>query len=141
MVEIDTSTEFGERVARHLADDMIVWLTTVGSTTNTPQPSPVWFLWDGDTALVYSQPNTPKLRNIAANPRVSLNFNSNANGGDVIILTGDAWIDPEAPAANAIPAYIEKYTAGLQGISLTPDQFAEAYSVAIRVRPTSLRGH
>ena len=25
----------------------------------TPQPSPVWFIWDGDTALIYSQPGTP----------------------------------------------------------------------------------
>jgi PPOX class probable F420-dependent enzyme len=139
MVEIDTSTEFGERVTRHLEDDKIVWLTTVGANA-TPQPSPVWFLWDGDTVLIYSQPDTPKLRNITANPRVSLNFNSNANGGDVIILTGDAWIDRDAPAANTLPDYVEKYAAGMQGISMTPEEFTAAYSVPVRVRPTSLRG-
>lgn len=140
MVQIDTTTEFGKRATRHLEDDYIVWLTTVGAD-GTPQPSPVWFLWDGDTALIYSQPNTPKLRNIEANPRVSLNFNGNENGGDVIVLTGDAWIDPDAPGANTVPAYIKKYAAGLQGISMTPDQFTEAYSAPVRVRPTALRGH
>jgi PPOX class probable F420-dependent enzyme len=140
MVEIDTSTEFGARVARHLQDDTVVWLTTI-SGNQTPQPSPVWFLWDGDTALIYSQPDTPKLRNIARDQRVSLNFNCNATGGDVVILTGDAWVDPEAPPANTLPAYVEKYAAGLEDISMTADEFTTAYSVAVRVKPTSLRGH
>lgn len=140
MLEIDTSTEFGERVTRHMEDDVIVWLTTVGANA-TPQPSPVWFLWDGDTVLIYSQPNTPKLRSIAANPRVSLNFNCTESGGDVVILLGDAWIAQDAPAANTLPAYVEKYAERMQGISMTPEQFARAYSVPVRVRPTSLRGH
>jgi PPOX class probable F420-dependent enzyme len=140
MIEIDTSTEFGERVSRHLENDRIIWITTVGPDTG-PQPSPVWFLWDGDTVLIFSQPDTPKLRNIQANPRVSLNFNSNANGGDVVVMTGDAWIDLEAPALNNLPEYVEKYTDGLQGISMTAEQFAAAYSVPFRVRPASLRGH
>lgn len=60
---------------------------------------------------------------------------------DVVILTGDAWIDASAEPASAIPSYIDKYMAGLQDIGMTPDVFAAAYSVAIRVRPTSLRGH
>jgi PPOX class probable F420-dependent enzyme len=140
MVEIDTTTDFGERVTRHLEDDVIVWLTTVGANA-TPQPSPVWFLWDGDTVLIYSQPNTPKLRSITANPRVSLNFNCTESGGDVVILLGDAWVDQDAPAANTLPAYVEKYAAGIESIGMTAEGFAEAYSVPVRVRPTSLRGH
>jgi len=32
----------------------------------------VWFLWNDGSILLYSQPDTPKLRNIAANPRVAL---------------------------------------------------------------------
>ena len=30
-MEIDTSTDFGARAARHLEDDLVVWLTTVGA--------------------------------------------------------------------------------------------------------------
>ncbi len=140
MVNIDTSTEFGERVTRHLEDDRVVWLST-SDADGTPQPSPVWFLWDGDTALIYSQPETPKIRNIEANPRVSLHFNCNENGGDVVVMVGDAWIDAETPPASAISAYVAKYTEGLRGISMTPEEFSAAYSVPIRVRPTALRGH
>ena len=139
-MEIDTSTDFGARAARHLQDDLVVWLTTVGSD-GTPQPSPVWFLWDGDTALIYSYPSTPKLRNIEQRPRVSLHFNSTPSGGDVVILTGDASVDTDAPPVNANQAYVDKYTEGMLGIGMTPDTFAQAFSVAIRVRPASLRGH
>ena len=134
-MKIDTTTEFGARAARHLEDDRVVWLTTV-SPDQTPQPSPVWFLWDGDSVVIYSQPGTPKLRNIGADPRVSLNFNCDAHGGDVVILTGNATADPGAQPANAVPPYIEKYAEGIQSISMTPEGFAQAYSVPIRITLT-----
>lgn len=139
-MEIDTSTDFGARVAGHLADDRVFWLTTVGPD-QTPQPSPVWFLWDGDTALVFSQPGTPKTRNIERNGRVSLSFNSDHYGGDVVILTGNAWIDAETSPASEVGAYVEKYAENIQSLGMTPEQFGQAYSVPIRVRPTALRGH
>jgi PPOX class probable F420-dependent enzyme len=139
-MEIDTSTDFGQRVAGHLENDQVVWLTTV-NPDQTPQPSPVWFLWDGDTVLIYSQPGTPKLRNIAQRPRVSLSFNSTPQGGDVVILTGDAWIDSDTPPASKVPTYVEKYTGGIQSIGMSPEDFTQAFSVPVRVRPTSLRGH
>jgi PPOX class probable F420-dependent enzyme len=139
-MEIDTSTDFGARVARHLKDDQVVWLTTAGPD-GTPQPSPVWFHWDGDTVLIRSQPSTPKVRNIEQRPRVSLHFNCTPNGGDVVILTGDAWIEGGDAPATLDPAYVDKYAGGIQSIDMTPDAFAREYSVPIRIRPTSLRGH
>ena len=139
-MEIDTSSDFGARATRHLQDDQVVWLVTVDAD-GTPQPSPVWFLWDGDTALIYSQPSTPKLRNIEQRPRVSLHFNSTPNGGDVVILTGDASIEAGTAPVNENSAYVDKYTDGIGSIGMTPDAFAQAYSVPIRIRPTSLRGH
>lgn len=139
-MEIDTSTEFGQRVAGHLENDRVIWLTTVNPDL-TPQPSPVWFLWDGETVLIYSQPGTPKLRNIGQRPRVSLNFNCTPSGGDIVILTGDAREDTAAPAVKNHPAYAEKYARGIAEIGMTPESFGQAYSVPVRVRPTSLRGH
>jgi PPOX class probable F420-dependent enzyme len=139
-MQIDTGSEFGARVARRLADDTIGWLTTV-SADGTPQPSPIWFLWDGETVLIYSQPNTPKLRHIAANPRVSLNLYGNGRGGDIIILTGEAQVDEAAPSSAALPAYQDKYAAGIRQLGMTAESFAQAYSVPIRFRPAKLRGH
>ncbi|MDQ6712638.1 MAG: pyridoxamine 5'-phosphate oxidase family protein, partial [Candidatus Dormibacteraeota bacterium] len=36
-----------------------------------PIPSPVWFHWDGHSFLIYSQPDTPKLRDISSNPQAA----------------------------------------------------------------------
>ena len=67
---IDTSTPFGERADRRLRDEKLAWLTTT-SADCTPQPVPVWFLWDRPASfLIYSRPDTAKLRNIAERPRV-----------------------------------------------------------------------
>jgi PPOX class probable F420-dependent enzyme len=137
---IDTSTEFGARVARRLEQERVIWLTTVRADLQ-PQPSPVWFLWDGTTFLIYSRPNTQKLRNIAARPRVALNLDGDGRGGDIVIFSGEARIDPSAPPAHRVPAYIARYAAFISRYNWTPESFAQDYSVAIRVTPTQLRGH
>lgn len=137
---IDMSTDFGARVARRLQDERIIWLTTVRAN-GQPEPSPVWFLWDGESFVIYSQPNTVKLRNIAKRPKVALSLNSNPYGGDVVIIAGEASIAPNVRAADAFPALIAKYRENLDiPGSLTTEEFAREYSVAIQVNPTGLRG-
>ncbi len=84
-------------VARRLAEESVIWLTTVDAKS-TPVPTPVWFMWRDGSFLLFSQPDTHKLANIAANPRVALNLNSDAHGGDVAVFTGHAVIDAATPA-------------------------------------------
>lgn len=139
MLNLDPSSEFGARALRRLQHEHIVWLTTV-SQNGQPEPSPVWFVWDGETFLIHSRPNTPKVRNIAARPRVSLNFNTNAGGGDVVVFAGEARIAGEEPSVLQVPAYLEKYGAGITRIGMTPVSYAAAYSVPIRIVPTKVRG-
>ena len=136
---IDTSTEFGRRVEARLQQDQLLWLTTVASDY-TPQPALIWFYWDGETVLVYSQPNAPKLRNIAVHPTVSLNFQANDEGEDVIVLTGEAVVDPSAPPSNRHDEYRQKYARGTIQIGMTPESLAAEFSVALRVTPTKVRG-
>ncbi|HLZ09759.1 MAG TPA: TIGR03667 family PPOX class F420-dependent oxidoreductase [Chloroflexota bacterium] len=136
---IDLTTEFGARVARRLQSDEIVWLTTV-RPNGTPEPSPVWFYWDGATFLVYSHPGKVKLQDIAANPRVALNFNSDETGDDIVVFTGDAREDRSVPPANKFKEYLAKYEKPIVRIGMTPESFARAYSVPIRVTPTKVRG-
>jgi PPOX class probable F420-dependent enzyme len=139
-MQIDTSSEFGARAARRLNDELIGWLTTSASD-GTPQPSPIWFLWDGETATIYSQPNTPKLRHIAANPNVSLHLDGDGRGGDIVILTGEAHVDEAIPPVQESPAYVAKYAGGIQSLKMTPESFGQAYSVPVRFTPKRLRGH
>jgi len=140
MLNLDLNTEFGARVARRLNEERVIWLTTVRADL-TPQPSLVWFLWDAGTLLIYSKPNTPKLRNIEQNPTVALNFDGDGRGGNVAVFTGTAIIDQQAPSLDQITAYVEKYAANIAGMNLTPASFGQVYSVPIRVTPARLRGH
>jgi PPOX class probable F420-dependent enzyme len=137
---LDASTEFGARAARRLREERLAWLTTV-SPSGTPQPVPVWFLWDGDaSALLYSRPETPKLRNIAANPRVTLHLDGNGEGGDVVVCTGRAVVSDDPPAHD-VPAYVEKYEALIDRNRWTPASFAADYSVPVRISFSRIRGH
>ena len=138
---IDESTEFGARVARHLREERVVWLTTV-TPGGAPIPSPVWFWWDGEeTVRVFSLPDTPRTRNIEANPKVSLNFAGDGKGGDIVVLQGEATVDRDAGGADTLAPYAEKYRSSFERLKLTADQFAQRYSEPIVIRITRVRGH
>lgn len=137
---IDLNSEYGQRVARRLAEERIGWLTTVDGS-GTPQPRPVWFLWQEGRLLIYSQPDTRKLEHIARNPHVAFNLDGDGLGGDIVVLIGSAQIDPAAPPADQSTAYVAKYTAGMARLGMSARQFATAYSVALRVTVSRLRGH
>jgi PPOX class probable F420-dependent enzyme len=136
---IDESTPFGDRTAAHLRDDVVVWFTTV-SAAGTPQPSPVWFLWDGDREVLVFSRDSPRTANIAGNPRVSLNFRGDRLGGDIVVLTGEARIDPASPPAHEVAGYATKYAEHIAGLRMTAREFAAEYHVPIRIRLTRLRG-
>ncbi len=137
---MDMSSEFGQRAARRLREEKLAWLTTVDST-GTPQPIPVWFLWDGEgSILIYSRPDTPKLRAIARNRRVSVNLDGNGTGGDIVVALGEAAVSDDPPA-HEIPEYVEKYAPLIARNGWTPESFAADYSVPVRVRDARVRGH
>src|ERR1700680_94187 len=89
----DPSTPFGERVARRLRDERLIWLTTVDAK-GKQQPAPVWFWWGEDTAiiLVYSRADAKRQGHISLNPRVAFNLDGNGNGGDIIVIIGEAQL-------------------------------------------------
>ncbi|RDI64576.1 TIGR03667 family PPOX class F420-dependent oxidoreductase [Nocardia pseudobrasiliensis] len=136
---VDTGTEFGAHVAARLDREEVVWLTTVGHS-GTPQPNPVWFLWDGDEVLILSKPGQAKVRNVTANPRVSLNLNSTGEGGEVAVLTGRARIDAAGLGPAELDAYTKKYREPMTRIGYTPEGFYPDYSTLIRITPERLRG-
>lgn len=138
---LNLNTKFGRVAKTHLKSEYFVWLTTIDST-GTPQPRPVWFIWEKDSFLIFSQAKAHKLKHIQKNPQVSLHFNSADKKAEkhLIIFTGTAVIESNAMPANKISAYMKKYKAGIIGLGATPEQFAGEYSVAIRIPPAKLRG-
>jgi PPOX class probable F420-dependent enzyme len=137
---IDESTEFGARVARHLREETVVWLTTV-TPSGAPLPRPVGFLWDGgESVYVYSQPGA-RIRNIAHNPKVTLNFRGDAGGGDIVVLAGLAEVEATRPSAAENTAWVAKYGPEWERAGMTPESFAQRFSVPVRIRIRAVHGH
>jgi PPOX class probable F420-dependent enzyme len=137
-VVIDRTTEKGARADTRLRTEVVAWLTTV-SGDGQPVPTPVWFWWDGDSILVYSQREKPKLRHIAGNPRVAFALRTDELGDEITVISGTAAVDPASPSADGLPGYIDKYAALIERLGADPASFAGEYSVPVRITPTKLR--
>jgi PPOX class probable F420-dependent enzyme len=135
----DPSTAAGQRVRDRLANEVVVWLTTVGND-GTPQPNPVWFLWEGeDTVLIYNRAGAKRIDHVQDRPRVALNFDGNGQGGDIVVMTGAAEILPDFPLAHEHEPFAAKYAEQTARVFEGAEDFARRYPVAMRVRITRVR--
>ena len=135
---MDWNSDLGQKLAKRLRDEQVIWLTTVRQN-GAPLPTPVWFVWDSESFLVYTQPGSAKLKHIAANPHVSFNLNSDEWGGSVAVFTGDITVQEDEPPSYENAAYVEKYQHGIKDLGMTPESFAAEYSVALRMWPKHIR--
>lgn len=133
-----SALELTQRQLERLDTEDIVWLTTVNAS-HTPVPTPVWFLWSDGQFLVFSEPRTPKLANIARGG-VAVNFNSTIGGGDVAVFTARAVEDADGPTAAEWDAYVSKYGEAMAGMDFTPEKFRAEYSTLLRITPSRVRG-
>ena len=132
---------FGERVARRLREDYAIWLVTVGAD-GTPQPNPVWFVWDGaDSVLVYNRTDANRLAHVVARPNVALHLDGDRHGGDIVVLAGTARRAEDEPPPHENADYLTKYEAGMTRVSGSPAAFSAAYPVPLRIAIRRIRGH
>jgi PPOX class probable F420-dependent enzyme len=122
----------------HLASDVVAWLTTV-APDGRPQSSLISFLDDGPTIFFYSEPGTPKLRNIARSPLVSFHLQSDPFGDHALIVEGVAEVDPSIGPSDVHEAYRSKYRDPLAHWGMDEAETAAGFSVPIRIRPTRVR--
>lgn len=136
----DPTTPFGRRVADRLRDERVIWLTTVAAD-GTPQPNPVWFIPESDDEiLIYNRHNANRLTHVRQRPRVTLHFDGDGQGGDIVVLNGDAELLSDRPPPHQHPAYLAKYQQAMIRVSGSPEAFGATYPTAIRVRLTRVRG-
>ena len=137
----DPTTPFGERVANRLRHDSLIWLTTIDSK-NIPQPNPVWFFWDATTStiLVYSKAGAKRHAHVQKHPGVSLNFDGNGKGGDIIVFTGEAYLSPNDPPADQHPLFLAKNQDLITRDWTTAENYAKHYPTALRISLNTLRG-
>lgn len=130
--------EIPEEARRRIADDRVVWLTTV-TGRGAPSPNPVWFVPDGDDLVVFSAPDSHKVHNIAERPLVTVHFNSDRDGGDVVVITGEAELTHGQPPSE-FRGYLDKYRADIEGpLQMTVEAIDQTYDTKVRVRPLRVR--
>ncbi|MFD2419339.1 TIGR03667 family PPOX class F420-dependent oxidoreductase [Amycolatopsis pigmentata] len=132
--------QFGRRVRERLRTEAIIWLTTVGAD-GTPQPNPVWFLWQQEGFLIYNRSDANRLAHIAARPKVSLNFDGDGRGGDIIVFAGEARRLDGQPPPHELRDYEEKYGEAMIRVAGSAKNFSADYPVALRIDVTRVRGH
>ena len=136
-------------VEQRLRTDWWAWLITV-RPDGRPHVVLVGFFWDGQTFLIFSQPNTQKLRNVRHNPHVRLALDGTGKLGlDVVVVEGTAELLNETSLSimSANPAIEAKYEAWWpladEAGLVTKDRDWQAvfadYSQPIRVTPTRFR--
>jgi PPOX class probable F420-dependent enzyme len=136
---VDFSKGVGPKILDQLQNEQVAWLTTT-SADGTPQPRLIWFVWENDEVVFYSQPGAAKVSHIARNPRVALHFNSDPSGSSSRVLTGIAALDPDAPGIAGNQEYLAKYGNAIARLNETPEGLAAAFSLAYRFRPERIRG-
>jgi PPOX class probable F420-dependent enzyme len=133
------SVQLEPKFSERLGDAYHIWLTTVRED-GMPQPTPVWFIYDGDTFLIYSQPDAQKVKNIRANPHVALSYTDDPEAERYLVIMGEAAIDEASPKAIDNPPYLAKYGPGIPAINMTAESMSAMFSLPIRITPTRVRG-
>jgi PPOX class probable F420-dependent enzyme len=135
---LDFSSDFGAKALARLKNEEGIWLTTV-TPDGRPQPNPVWFLWEGDSFLIFTQPGSHKVRNLRHNPQVSLNFDARLYYEDLVVFVGEVEMGVEV-SEESQAAYLKKYRADIERLDMTPETFFHSYSLPLRLRPAKMRG-
>ena len=122
----------------HLERDIVAWLTTVAPDGRV-QSSVISFLYDDGALFFYSQPATPKIRNLAHSPKVSFHLQSDPLGDHWLVIEGTAEIDATIEPMDVHERYRAKYTAPHEHWGLDFTQTALDFSAPIRITPTRVR--
>jgi PPOX class probable F420-dependent enzyme len=136
-VTLDPSNPKHAHAAERLRDNVIVWLSSV-RPDGRPHLVPVWFLWDGDTVLIFSMPDQ-KIRNLRQNPQVVLALDGTDGGEDIVEIEGEATLLASGELSPTLPDYATKYAAQLQEMGWTAEAMGSRYTEAIRIRPARFR--
>lgn len=129
------SVELTQDVSSRLLSDRYGWLTTVAKS-GQPVPRLIWFYFDGARLTVYSMPQAAKVTHIKTHPRVSLNLDSDGNGGGIIVVGGVAVVDATDVDCRTDEPYWGKYRELAAQFGLT-DGMA-SYSTRLTITPTKV---
>ncbi|ORW94702.1 F420-dependent oxidoreductase [Mycobacterium sp. IEC1808] len=129
------SVELTQEVSDRLTSDQYGWLTTVAKS-GQPVPRLIWFYFDGAKLTVYSTPQAAKVAHVKAHPEVSLNLDSDGNGGGIIVIGGIAEVDATDVDCRDDAPYWAKYEELAAKFGLT--EAMATYSTRLKITPTKV---
>ena len=127
------TVELTQEVSSRLSSDHYGWLTTVAKS-GQPVPRLIWFYFDGADLTVYTTPGAAKVAHVKAHPEVSLNLDSNGNGGGIIVVGGMATVDATDVNCQEDKPYWAKYSELAAKFGLT--EAMTTYSTRLKITPT-----
>jgi PPOX class probable F420-dependent enzyme len=127
------SIELTQEVSDRLTADNYCWLTTVAKS-GQPVPRLIWFFFDGSDLTVYSMPQAAKVTHIKTRPQVSLNLDSDGNGGGIIVVGGTATVDATDVDCREDGPYWAKYEALAAQFGLS--EAMATYSTRLKITPS-----
>ncbi|OBK26438.1 PPOX class F420-dependent oxidoreductase [Mycobacterium asiaticum] len=129
------SIELTQEVSDRLSSDHYGWLTTVAKS-GQPVPRLIWFFFDGTALTIYSEPDAAKVAHVKAHPQVSLNLDSDGNGGGIVVIGGTASVDATGVDCRDDEPYWAKYREDADRFGLTDAM--GSYSTRLRITPTKV---
>jgi Pyridoxamine 5'-phosphate oxidase len=128
----------GDPVAQELLESAIPARLAYTWTDGSPRVVPINFRWTGEYLVMGSPPKAPKLKALAANPRVAVTIDANSWPYKVLLVRGAATVemrdDVDPDYALAAERYLgveagRTWVEGLRGkpmarIEVTPDWVA-----------------
>lgn len=129
------TVELTQEVSNRLRTDHYGWLTTVAKS-GQPVPRLIWFYFDGADLFVYTMPKAAKVAHIKAHPQVSLNLDSDGNGGGIVVIGGTASVDATGVDCRDDEPYWAKYQQDSDTFGLTDSM--GSYSTRLRINPTKV---
>ena len=105
------------------------------ATDGTPRVVPIWFHWNGKDIVMGTPPKAPKLKALAKNPRVSMTIDNNEFPHKVLLIRGNARLEPVEGVVPEYAAAADRYFGPEQG-KVWATQMGKMVSSMVRVTVT-----
>jgi PPOX class probable F420-dependent enzyme len=118
----------------------IMWFVSV-RPDGRPHAVPVWFYPRDGRLLVFSEPDSAKVRHVRSGSAVQVHLETGAFGNEVVVLDTAAEVS-ERPAADWLlefrDGYVAKYAKAIEDYGMGLDDIAARFSTVLVLTPTHL---
>ena len=125
-------------VAGLLGEPNLARLAYVG-LDKRPRVVPIWFVYEDGRFLMVTGPKAEKVRAIQANPAVALTIDSSTLPYHVLLVNGEAEIEPTEGMAAEYPAIVQRFLGAAAEGYLANMRGRVKQQRRIRVTPHSYR--